>query len=120
MNKYVLLIGLMMSSSLYVMAKGTDRIEQFSNSRVKVWNTVIYPAAKQALPMHRHEHDRVLIALTDGELQITSDKGDTHPLKLVKDKAYYLKKDLPGELHNDVNTTNHPIKVVVIELKDEA
>lgn len=118
MNKYVFLIGLIMSCGHYAMANGTDRVEQLSNSRVKVWNTVIYPSANQALPMHRHEHDRVLIALTDGELQITNDKGDTHQLKLVKDKAYYLKKDLPNELHNDVNNTKHPIKVVVIELRD--
>ncbi|MCL9685296.1 hypothetical protein MJ258_13575 [Legionella sp. EUR-108] len=102
-----------------VQAKGelTKRVEQFSNSKVTVWKTIIYPASGQALAMHRHEHDRVVVALTDGLLKITTNKGKTHYLKLEKDKAYYLGKDVPNELHNDVNMTNHAVKVMVIELK---
>ncbi len=95
----------------------THRIEQFSNDKVNVWRTVIYPVPGQALTMHRHEHDRVVVALTNGLLKITNDKGKIHYLKLEKDKAYYLTKDRANELHNDVNMTNHEIKVMVIELK---
>jgi hypothetical protein len=100
-------------------AKGelTRRVEQFSNGKVAVWKTIIYPASGQALAMHRHEHDRVVVALTDGLLKITTNKGMTHYLKLEKDKAYYLSKDVPNELHNDMNMTNHAVKVMVIELK---
>lgn len=97
--------------------EATHRVAQFSNNRVDVWKTIIYPAPGQALTMHRHEHDRIVVALTDGLLKITNDKGKIHYLKLEKDKAYYLTKDTANELHNDVNMTNHEIKVMVIELK---
>jgi hypothetical protein len=96
----------------------TQRIEQFSNDKVNVWKTIVYPTTGKALAMHRHEHNRVVVALSDGLLKITNTKGKTHYLKLEKDKAYYLTKDLPNELHNDENVTNHPIKVMVIELND--
>ena len=96
----------------------TQRIDQFSNDKVKVWKTIIYPTSGKALAMHRHEHNRVLIALSDGLLKITNNKGKTHYLKLEKDKAYYLTKDVPNELHNDENVTKHAIKVMVIELND--
>ncbi|MCD6039989.1 MAG: uncharacterized protein K0S27_1389 [Gammaproteobacteria bacterium] len=95
----------------------TTRIAQFSNNKISVWETIIYPSANQKLKMHRHEHDRVVVALTDGVLKITNDKGKVHYLKLQKNKAYYLTKDIPNELHNDENMSSHPIKVLVIELQ---
>ena len=96
----------------------TTRIAQFSNDKVSVWETVIYPSANQVLKMHRHEHDRVVVAFSDGLLKITNDKGKVHYLKLEKNKAYYLTKDIPNELHNDQNMSSHPIKVLVVELKN--
>lgn len=95
----------------------TKRIAQFSNTKVSVWETIIYPSANQALKMHRHEYDRVVVALSDGLLKITNDKGKVHYLKLEKNKAYYLAKDVPNETHNDQNMSPYPIKVLVIELK---
>lgn len=101
-----------------VFAQGsTQRIPQIDNQNVNVWKTIIYPRAQAKLNMHRHEHDRVLVALTDGLLKVTNDKGKTHYLKLQKGKSYYLKKDPQHELHVDVNETNHPISVIVVELK---
>ena len=67
--------------------------------------------------MHRHDYDRVLVALSNGTLKITNNKGDVHYLKLKKNKAYYLPKDPMDELHQDENITQHPITVMVIELK---
>lgn len=100
-----------------VQAQATKRIEQFSNNKVAVWETLVYPSAKQKLAMHRHDHDRVVIALTDGLLKITNDKGASHYWKLEKDKAYYLSKDNENELHTDENMTDQVIKVMVVELK---
>lgn len=97
-------------------AAGTQRIPQFTNEKVAVWETIIYPESGQVLKMHRHEHDRVVVALDSGELKITNDKKQTHFLKLVKNKAYYLSKDVPGEMHSDENISKHPIRVMVIEL----
>ena len=107
---------LVMSSSLYALTPTTKRDVQFSNKEVNVWRTIIYPTFHQTLPMHRHEHNRVLVALTDGLLKITNDKGKVHYLRLKKDKAYYLSKDVPNEVHMDENVTNHAVKVMVIEL----
>jgi beta-alanine degradation protein BauB len=100
-----------------VQAQATKRIEQFNNKTVAVWETLVYPSAKQKLAMHRHEHERVVIALTDGLLKITNDKGKIHYWKLEKNKAYYLSKDKENELHTDENMTDHIIKVMVVELK---
>ncbi len=98
-------------------AQSTTRIPQFSNHQAEVWKTIIYPSESQTLTMHRHHHDRVLVALSDGLLKITNDKGVVHYMKLKKNKAYYLKKDPPDELHQDENITKHPIAVMIIELK---
>lgn len=110
------LVLLAIGSSLQAQALTTKRDVQFSNTEVSVWRTVIYPASHHILPMHRHDHNRVLVALTDGVLKITNDKGKIHYLHLKKDKAYYLTKDVPNEVHTDENITNHAVKVMVIEL----
>ncbi|HAT8152112.1 TPA: hypothetical protein JA359_11355 [Legionella pneumophila] len=116
----MLMIFILGTSALQAAGLSTQRIEQLSNARVTVWKTIIYPSSKQVLPMHRHDNDRVLVALTDGTLKITNNKGKVHYLKLKKGKAYYLTKDVPDELHNDENVTNHPIQVMVIQLNDKA
>lgn len=98
-------------------ATETQRIPQFSNNKVSAWETIIYPA-NQGLTMHRHEHARVVVAFTDGTLKITNDKKQVHYLKLEKDKAYFLDKDTPGELHTDINIGTQPIRVMVIQLNN--
>jgi hypothetical protein len=108
----------LMNSMLYAAPSATVRIPQFSNNKVSVWETVIFPSEKQILKMHRHENDRVVVAFNDGLLKITNDKGNVHYLKMEKNKSYYLSKDIPNELHKDENMSSHPIKVLVIELKN--
>lgn len=100
-------------------AEQTHRIPELDNDRVVAWQTVIYPSQAQILPMHRHDRERVVVALTDGSLRITTDKGESRIWMLEQGKAYFLGKDVANELHSDVNITDHPIKVVIIELKDE-
>jgi hypothetical protein len=106
------------SITSYANTYKTTRLPQFSNNKVTVWQTTIYPNKTQVLKMHRHEYDRVLVAFDNGTLKITNDKGKTHYLKLVKEQAYYLKKDIAGELHIDENLSRHAIKILVIELKN--
>lgn len=112
---FILLLASIASG--FVHAATTKRTSQISNSRVSVWKTDIYPTAKAQLTMHRHEHDRVVVALTDGLLKVTNNKKQVHYLKLKKGMSYYLKKDPEGELHVDENMTKHPVFVIVIELK---
>jgi hypothetical protein len=112
----IMLMLLAIGSGLQAQTHATKRDVQFSNKEVSVWRTIIYPTSHQILPMHRHDHNRVLVALTDGILKITNDKGKIHYLHLKKDQAYYLTKDVPNEVHMDENVTNHAVKVMVIEL----
>jgi hypothetical protein len=67
--------------------------------------------------MHRHDRNRVVVALTDGRFKITNNQGKVHYFTLEKNKAYYLAKDPANEFHNDENVTDHVIKVMVIELQ---
>ena len=113
-----LLICALLSGINITYAQSTTRISQFSNNRTNVWKTIIYPTATQSLTMHRHDYDRVIVALSNGLLKITNNKGRTHYLKLEKNKAYYLTKDPLHELHKDENMTKRPITVMVIELKN--
>ena len=95
----------------------TRREPQFENDRVKAWKSIILP--NQPLRMHRHEHGRALIALTDGTLNVVNEAGehiDTY--RWEAGKAYWLDKDPPGKLHGDVNEGTEPIEVIVVELKD--
>ncbi|MEQ1691974.1 MAG: hypothetical protein ABMA00_11850 [Gemmatimonas sp.] len=94
------------------------REEQFTNDQLKVWKTTIMPGAPLAL--HRHEHGRALVALTDGQLQVTDKDGkvlDTYHLQAGK--AMWLAKDPPGQLHADVNPGTKAIEVIVVQLQQD-
>lgn len=94
----------------------TRREPQFENEHVRVWKSIIMP--RQPLSQHRHDHGRALIALTDGQLKVVNPAGrviDTYNWE--RGKAYWLGVDPEGETHADVNDTDRPIEVIVVELK---
>ena len=95
----------------------TRRIPQFENQHVKVWKSIILP--NQPLSMHRHEHSRALIALTDGDLDIVQDSGARETVHWEAGTAYWLTHDEPGTRHADVNNSGAPIEVIVVELKND-
>jgi hypothetical protein len=97
---------------------GTRREPQFENAQVKVWKSIIMP--HQPLVLHRHEHGRALIALTDGELKVVDQHGATiTTYHWERGKAYWLDADPPGHMHADVNETTQPIEVIVVELQKD-
>ena len=100
-------------------AQGTSRREpQFENDHVKVWKSIIMP--KQPLALHRHDHGRALIALTDGQLNVVDKDGKTlDTYNWEQGKAYWLGADPAGQQHGDVNNTGKPIEVIVVELKKD-
>jgi len=105
------------SVTLAVQEKRTRREPQFENERVKVWKSTILP--NQPLSIHRHEHGRALIALTDGTLKVVNEAGeqiDTYEWQAGK--AYWLDADPPGKLHGDSNEGPGTIEVIVVELKN--
>jgi beta-alanine degradation protein BauB len=95
---------------------GTRREPQFDNEHVQVWKSIIMP--KQPLTQHRHELGRALIALTDGQLKVIDPSGKLlTTYNWEKGKAYWLDADPPGQTHADVNETDKPIEVIVVQLK---
>jgi quercetin dioxygenase-like cupin family protein len=93
----------------------TGREPQFENAQVKVWKSLVLP--HNPLPMHRHEHPRVIIALKGGTMDIVTDAG-VHDLHVWKTgHAYWLPANPPGTHHQDVNVGDAPIEVMVVELE---
>jgi len=95
----------------------TQRYPQFENEDVKVWRSVIEPHAP--LAMHRHEHPRVIIALSGGTMNIVEQSGATEKHVWETGKAYWLPANPPNTMHADVNAGDKPIEVMVVELKHE-
>ena len=71
------------------------------------------------LPFHRHEHPRVLVALTGGTMKILERTGESEVHEWKTGGAYWLLANPPGTEHQDVNVGDTPIEVMVIELKNE-
>ncbi len=117
MKKILALVLSFYSVMAFAEPATTMRALYFSNHQVAAWHTTIYTSADQELKPHRHDNNRVVVAFTDGILKVTNNKGAVHLLKLEKEKAYYLTRDVPGELHTDENISGHPIKVAVIEIR---
>jgi quercetin dioxygenase-like cupin family protein len=96
----------------------SGREPQFDNSEVKVWKSVVMPHAP--LPLHRHEHPRVIIALAGGTMQIVEKSGSRETHDWQTGHAYWLPSNPPGTLHQDVNIGDKPIEVMVVELEKES
>lgn len=111
----LLIIGLIGAFSSLQAEEKTGRDQQLETSEVSVWKTTIFP--HQPLKMHRHEHKRIVVALTDTRLKVMNDKGISHEVFWKKGTAHLLVADKKGECHVDINESNHPMQVMVIEFK---
>lgn len=113
--KFLCLFLLACFCSLHGEEVKTTRILQFENEQVKVWKTIIMP--HQPLKMHRHDYARVVVGLKGGTLTKIEETGETSDLTFQTGVAYWLTEDPPGTLHGDINESDEPIEVMVIELK---
>jgi hypothetical protein len=96
----------------------TRREPQFDNEHVRVWKSIILP--NQPLALHRHEHGRALIALVGGQLSVVDENGKAlNTYNWESGKAYWLSADPPGQMHADVNRSERPIEVIVVELQKD-
>ena len=95
----------------------TGREPQFENGAVKVWKSLVLP--NHPLPLHRHEHPRVIIALRGGSMKILEDSGKSEVHEWQSGKAYWLDANAPGTSHQDINVGDKPIEVMVVELLQE-
>lgn len=95
----------------------THRVFQFENEFVRVWKTVIMP--HQPLNLHHHNCGRVVVGLKGGSLTKFEETGETSNLVFETGKAYWLNQDLPNTLHGDINESDEPIEIMVIEIKTQ-
>jgi quercetin dioxygenase-like cupin family protein len=95
----------------------TQRTPQFENSYVKVWKSTIVPNAP--LAFHRHDHGRVIIALQGGTMKIEEQSGTSETHVWETGKAYWLPANPPHTMHRDVNVSDHPIEVMVVEVEND-
>jgi len=95
----------------------TQRIPQFENAHVKVWKSTIVPNAP--LPLHRHDHGRVIIALQGGTMKIEDQSGTSETHVWETGKAYWLPANPPNTMHRDINVGDRPIEVMVVEVEDD-
>ena len=58
-----------------------------------------------------------MVGLKGGSLTKLEDTGEASELVFETGKAYWLNEDLPNTLHGDINESNEPIEVMVIEIK---
>ncbi len=108
-------LGLFAAVRAQVTATKSMRVDQFQNDEVKVWKTTV--ATGEPLPLHRHDHGRVVVALSDGKLDLVDSSG-THDLHVwQKDHAYWLPAMPPGAMHQDVNAGDGPIELMVVEVE---
>jgi beta-alanine degradation protein BauB len=69
--------------------------------------------------MHRHDHPRVIIALSGGTMKIVEKSGSSESHVWETGKAYWLPANPPNTMHADVNAGDKPIEVMVVELEKE-
>ena len=93
----------------------TQRIPQFENDQVAVWRTTILP--KAPLAMHTHDHPRVIVALSGGDMKIVYADGGSQNEHWDTGKAYWLSLEEGKRRHADSNQGDKPIDVMVVELK---
>lgn len=94
----------------------TRRIPQFENAQVSVWKSIVMP--NTPLVMHTHQHPRVIVALSGGEMKIVRQDGSSQTEHWETGKAYWLSTEEGKAPHADVNAGTKPIEVMVIELKN--
>lgn len=93
----------------------TSRQLEFENEYVRVWKTTILP--QQPIKMHRHECARVIYGIEGGSLARIEENGQEKELVFDTGKAYWYEADPKDELHGDINRSDKPIVVLVVEVK---
>ena len=67
--------------------------------------------------MHRHGVGRIIVGLSGGVLTRVEENGEKSPLFFDKNTAQWFAAEPEGILHGDLNETNKPIEVIVVEVK---
>ena len=91
-------------------ARGTPTV-LIDNDRVRVTRWRFAPGA--ATGWHRHEHDYVIVPLTDGSLTLVEPEGERQS-DLTTGVPYFREA---GVKHDVVNADEHEFEFIEIEVK---
>ena len=91
-------------------ARGTPTV-LIDNDRVRVTRWRFAPGA--ATGWHRHEHDYVIVPLTDGSLTLVEPEGERQS-DLTTGVPYFREA---GVEHDVVNANEHEFEFIEIEVK---
>ena len=114
------LIAIVLASAIGVMVAAAQkpemtRVPQFENDRTVSWRSVIPPHTESTL--HRHDRYRTVIGIVGGDLTTVSANGRKTVTHYETGSAYWQAPMAAGEMHKDVNDTDKPIELVVVEMK---
>lgn len=109
--KYLLLL----ICSVSALIASECRQQQFENEHIVTWKTTLQPDAASAL--HRRDFPTILVGIVGGTITRVEETGEVTLIDVETGKAYWCEADGPG-LHWDVNETNYPIEVMVIEIRN--
>jgi hypothetical protein len=93
----------------------TQREVFIENATTKVWKTTLCPHEK--LPFHQHDYARVLIPEEDGQLKAIYKSGKEVTIDLHKKVPIFLDIAQGKELHQDENTKDIPLHMMLIEFR---
>lgn len=92
----------------------SERVPLLDNVHVKVWRRILAPGG--AVAQHRHDHPRIIIPLSTGDMQFTEGDGRTSSQHWEAGKAYWQPAQAPGATHAEANAGTAPIDLVAVEL----
>lgn len=95
----------------------TKRELFIENTATKVWRSTICP--QERLPFHTHDYARVILPEDSGNLKVTYASGREIIIHLEKQVPLFLSKAQGQESHQDLNTGETALHVIVVELKDD-
>jgi len=121
MTKRIAAVLIMMSVA-FVAGFAVAQIHDANGSRAVVRerrgeSLEVARVTEQPLPLHRHEHPRVIVALKGGTMKVLEEDGQSETHEWESGKAYWLPANAPGTRHQDVNMGDKAIEVVVVELQ---
>ena len=107
--------GLLLALALQAPAAEMQRVPQFDNTRATSWKSVIPPHTESTL--HRHDRFRTVVGIVGGDLTTVDAHGTKTVTHYDTGKAYWQEPMAAGQMHKDVNATDKPIELVVVEMK---
>jgi quercetin dioxygenase-like cupin family protein len=89
--------------------------ELFENERVKVWDFVLEPG--EAIPMHTHRRDHVIVVIDGGQLVVEYADGTRRTAEPRPGDIYFGRVDAE-DTHDARNVGTTRYRNIIIELKE--